>query len=185
MSPAVVLVGPPGAGKTTVGQLLATRWGVEFADTDDLVEARTGRVIADVFTSDGEATFRVLEREAVTEALDSHAGVLALGGGAVLAEQTRAALAGHPVALLSVGLAAGVRRTGLSTARPLLAGVNPRATFAALLAERLPVYREVAVHEIGTDDKTADEVAEAVHTALAAAGGTAADDTTAPAGHRG
>lgn len=180
MSPAVVLVGPPGAGKTTVGQLLATRWGVEFADTDDLVEQTAGRSIADIFTSDGEDAFRTLEREAVAEALASHAGVLALGGGAVLAEQTRAALAGHPVVLLSVGLAAGVRRTGLSTARPLLAGVNPRATFAALLAERLPVYRAVAVHEIGTDDRAADEVAEAVATALAAA-----DDTTAPAGNRG
>lgn len=180
MSPAVVLVGPPGAGKTTVGQLLAARWGVEFADTDDLVEARTGRVIADIFTSDGEDTFRALEREAVAEALESHAGVLALGGGAVLAEQTRAALAGHPVVLLSVGLAAGVRRTGLSTARPLLAGVNPRATFAALLAERLPVYRAVAVHEIGTDQSTAEQVAEAVHTALAAT-----DGTSTAAGHRG
>ncbi|MCD2197809.1 shikimate kinase [Actinomycetospora endophytica] len=196
MSPAVVLVGPPGAGKTTVGQLLATRWGVDFADTDDLVEARTGRVIADIFTSDGEPAFRELEREAVAQALASHAGVLALGGGAVLAEETRTALSGHPVVLLSVGLAAGVRRTGLSTARPLLAGVNPRATFAALLAERLPVYRAVAVHEIGTDERTAEEVADAVHAALTAAEAAAEDattagdttsagDTSAPAGHRG
>ena len=176
MSPAVVLVGPPGAGKTTVGLLLAARWGVEFADTDDLVEARAGRAIADIFTGDGEPAFRALERAAVTEALASHAGVLALGGGAVQTEATREALAGHPVVLLTVGLAAGVRRTGLSTARPLLAGVNPRATFAALLAERLPVYRSVAVHEIATDDRTADEVADAVHTAVAGA---------PTAGHRG
>ena len=176
MSPAVVLVGPPGAGKTTVGQLLAARWGVAFADTDDLVEARAGRAIADIFTGDGEPAFRALERAAVTDALASHPGVLALGGGAVQTEATREALAGHPVVLLTVGLAAGVRRTGLSTARPLLAGVNPRATFAALLAERLPVYRSVAVHEIATDDRTADEVADAVHTAVAGA---------PTAGHRG
>jgi shikimate kinase len=176
VSPAVVLVGPPGAGKTTVGQLLAARWGVEFADTDDLVEARAGRAIADIFTGDGEPAFRALERAAVTEALASHPGVLALGGGAVQTEATRDALAGHPVVLLTVGLAAGVRRTGLSTARPLLAGVNPRATFASLLAERLPVYRSVAVHEIATDDRTADEVADAVHTAVAGA---------PTAGHRG
>ena len=179
MSPDVVLVGPPGAGKTTVGRLLAARWGVEFADTDDLVEARAGRVIADIFTSDGEPAFRALERAAVAEALESHTGVLALGGGAVLAEETQAALAGHTVVLLSVGLAAGVRRTGLSTARPLLAGVNPRATGATLLAERLPVYRSVAVHEIGTDQRSAEEVAEAVHIALAAR-----DDTSAPVGPR-
>jgi shikimate kinase len=178
VSPVAVLVGPPGAGKTTVGTLLAQRLGVDFADTDDLVEARAGRVIADIFTSDGEPAFRALERAAVAEALFSHPGVLALGGGAVLAEETQAALAGHPVVLLTVGLAAGVRRTGLSTARPLLAGVNPRATFAALLAERLPVYRSVAVHEIATDDRTADEVVDAVHAALAPA-------PDAPVGHGG
>ncbi|HEY2195242.1 MAG TPA: shikimate kinase [Actinomycetospora sp.] len=178
MSPTAVLVGPPGAGKTTVGTLLAARLGVSFADTDDLVEARAGRVIADIFTSDGEPAFRALEREAVAEALRSHTGVLALGGGAVLAEETQGALRGHPVVLLTVGLAAGVRRTGLSTARPLLAGVNPRATFAALLAERLPVYRAVAVHEIATDDRTADEVVDAVHAALVPA-------PDAPVGHGG
>ncbi|MEJ2870180.1 shikimate kinase [Actinomycetospora sp. OC33-EN08] len=163
MSPAVVLVGPPGAGKSTVGHLLAHRWGVAFADTDALVESRAGRVIADIFTTDGEPVFRALEQETVAEALAAHDGVLALGGGAVLAEATQQALAGHPVVLLSVGLAAGVRRTGLSTARPLLAGVNPRATFAALLAERLPVYRAVATHEVATDDLAPEAVADAVH----------------------
>ncbi|MFC5066164.1 shikimate kinase [Actinomycetospora atypica] len=162
MAPAVVLIGPPGAGKSTVGRLLADRWGVEFADTDELVEARAGRVIADIFTTDGEPAFRALEQAAVAEALASHAGVLALGGGAVLAEATQQALVGHPVVLLSVGLAAGVRRTGLSTARPLLAGVNPRATFASLLAERLPVYRSVAVHEVATDSLAPGAVADAV-----------------------
>lgn len=163
MSPVVVLVGPPGAGKSTVGQLLAQRWGVPFADTDTLVEEKTGREIADIFTTDGEPVFRALERETVAEALGTHDGVLALGGGAVLAEATREVLVGHPVVLLSVGLAAGVRRTGLSTARPLLAGVNPRATFAALLAERLPVYRSVAAHEVATDALDPEAVAEAVH----------------------
>jgi shikimate kinase len=170
VSPVAVLVGPPGAGKTTVGTLLAQRLGVDFADTDDLVEARAGRVIADIFTSDGEPAFRALERAAVAEALVSHPGVLALGGGAVLAEETQAALAGHPVVLLTVGLAAGVRRTGLSTARPLLAGVNPRATFAALLAERLPVYRSVARHEVATDDLTPDAVVDDIVAALAPEG---------------
>lgn len=163
MSPVVVLVGPPGAGKSTVGRLLADRWGVSFADTDALVEQKAGRAIADIFTTDGEPVFRALERESVAEALATHDGVLALGGGAVLAEATREVLVGHPVVLLSVGLAAGVRRTGLSTARPLLAGVNPRATFAALLAERLPVYRAVAAHEVATDALDAEAVADAVH----------------------
>ncbi|WP_018333670.1 shikimate kinase [Actinomycetospora chiangmaiensis] len=163
MSPVLVLVGPPGAGKSTVGRLLAQRWGVAFADTDTLVEQKAGRPIADIFTTDGEPVFRALERETVAEALVAHDGVLALGGGAVLAEATQRVLVGHPVVLLSVGLAAGVRRTGLSTARPLLAGVNPRATFAALLAERLPVYRSVADHEVATDALEPEAVADAVH----------------------
>ena len=166
MSPVAVLVGPPGAGKTTVGTLLAERLAVPFADTDALVEERAGCSVADIFTGQGEAAFRDLEREAVAGALGSHDGVLALGGGAVLTEATRDALAGHPVVLLGVGMAAGVRRTGLSTARPLLAGINPRATFAALLAERLPLYRAVARHTVATDDLAPAAVCDAVLVAL-------------------
>lgn len=166
MSPVAVLVGPPGAGKTTVGTLLAERLAVPFADTDALVEVRAGCSVADIFTGQGEAAFRELERATVAEALAAHDGVLALGGGAVLAGTTRDALAGHPVVLLEVGMAAGVRRTGLSTARPLLAGVNPRATFAALLADRLPLYRAVARHTVVTDDLAPAAVCEAVLAAL-------------------
>ena len=166
MSPVAVLVGPPGAGKSTVGALLAERLGVSFVDSDALVEARAGRAISDIFLGEGEAAFRVMEREAVAEALRSHDGVLALGGGAVMTEAVREALDGHPVVFLGVGLATGVRRVGLSTARPLLAGVNPRATFAALLKERLPVYRAVARHEIATDDLDPVGVVESVLAAL-------------------
>ena len=162
MSPVAVLIGAPGAGKSTVGRLLAVRLGVPFADTDELVETRAGRVIADIFTNDGEPAFRALEEDVVADALLTHGGVLALGGGAVLAERTRASLADHAVVHLAVGMAAGVRRTGLSTARPLLAGVNPRATFSALLTERLPVYRAVSRHEIATDELTPEEVTESV-----------------------
>lgn len=167
--PVAVLIGPPGSGKSTVGSLVAEKLGVAFADTDALVETRAGRVISDIFLTDGEPAFRELEREAVAEALATHAGVLALGGGAVLAEATREVLDGHPVVLLTVGLAAGVRRTGMSTARPLLGGINPRATFSALLAERLPIYRSVAVHEVATDDLDPSAVTTAVLDALAAA----------------
>ena len=178
MSPVAVLVGAPGAGKTTVGRLLAARLGVGFADTDALVEEASGRVIADIFTSDGEPAFRALEAAAVARALAGHDGVLALGGGAVLAEETQRALAWHPVVLLGVGMAAGVRRTGLSTARPLLAGVNPRATFAALLADRVPVYRAVAVHEVATDDRGPEEVADTVLEALGRPAGAPSPEVT-------
>ena len=162
MAPVAVLIGPPGAGKTTVGTLLAARLGVPFADTDVLVEARAGRTIADVFTTDGEPAFRALEREVVREALETHDGVLALGGGAVLAEATRAALDGHAVVFLTVGMANGVRRTGLSTARPLLAGVNPRAMLRQMLETRAPLYGEVATLTVHTGGRTPEEIAAEV-----------------------
>ena len=166
----MVLVGPPGAGKSTVGALLAERLDMDFVDVDELTVARTGRSISDIFTTDGEPVFRELEEAEVAEALIRHRGVLALGGGAVLSERTRAALRGHRVVFLSVGMAEGVRRTGLSTARPLLAGVNPRATFAALLDARLPLYREVATVEIATDRRSPEEITQDVLTALGGAG---------------
>ncbi len=167
--PVVVLVGPPGAGKSTVGALLARRLGVTLRDVDADIEAIAGKTIGDIFTTDGEDVFRELERSAVARALAEHEGVVALGGGAVLAQETRSRLAGHRVVFLSVGATEGVRRTGLSSARPLLAGVNPRATFKALLQARLPLYREVAVDEVDTDRREPGEVAQVVLAHLEAA----------------
>lgn len=162
----IVLVGPPGAGKSTVGKVLARRLDVVFTDVDDLIVARAGKSIADMFTEDGEDAFRALEREVVAGALTETAGVLALGGGSVLAAATREQLRDHRVVLLRVGLADGIRRTGMSTARPLLAGVNPRATFKALLDARMPLYREVATVEVDTGHRSANQVARAVLEAL-------------------
>jgi shikimate kinase len=160
--PTLVLVGPPGAGKTTVGRVLARRLGVSFTDVDVLIVERAGKPIADMFTDDGEDAFRALEREVVADALAVTTGVLALGGGSVLAASTRERLRGHRVVLLWVGLADGIQRTGMSTARPLLAGVNPRATFKALLDARAPLYREVATLEVDTSRRSANQVARAV-----------------------
>ena len=156
--PSLVLVGPPGSGKTTVGRVLARRLGLTFTDVDALIVERIGKSIAEMFTEDGEDAFRALEREVVAEALAGTDGVLALGGGSVLAASTRERLRGHRVVLLWVGLADGLRRTGMSTARPLLAGVNPRATYKALLEARLGLYREVATLVVETDNLTVDEV---------------------------
>jgi shikimate kinase len=160
--PVVVLVGAMGAGKTSVARALARKLQLPVRDTDHDVEAAAGRSISDIFVTDGEAAFRALEAAAVAAALAGHRGILALGGGAVLSEETRALLAGHPVVHLRVSMPQGVRRTGLNAARPLLAGVNPRATYKALLEARLPIYRGVAAVEVDTDDRSVDEVADAV-----------------------
>jgi shikimate kinase len=162
----VIIIGPPGAGKSTVGGLLAEQLDVPFRDVDEDISATAGKPITDIFATDGEPVFRALEETAVATALAEHAGVLALGGGAILSDRTRAALTGRTVVFLNVGMAEGMRRTGMSTARPLLAGVNPRATFKALLDARLPLYREVATVEVATDDLPPDEIVAAVLTAL-------------------
>ena len=164
-APRVVLVGPMGAGKTTVGRLLAERWGVPFVDTDDVVERTEGRTVSDIFVDSGEEHFRALERAAVGRALADHPGVLALGGGAVMSEETRGTLAGHAVVFLRVGLTDAAARVGLGTSRPLLLG-NVRGTMKALLDERTPVYESVSTAAVDTDGLTPDEVADRVEEVL-------------------
>ena len=159
--PRVVLVGPMGAGKTTVGELLAEAWGVPARDTDRDVEALEGRPIADIFVDSGEEHFRALERDAVAQALAAHDGVLALGGGAVLDPDTRADLAGQDVVFLRVGLGDAVKRVGLGTSRPLLLG-NVRGRIKALLDERTPIYESVARFTVDTDGRTPEDVAAEV-----------------------
>ncbi|MGW3172912.1 shikimate kinase, partial [Streptomyces sp. NPDC001153] len=129
--PAVVLVGPMGVGKSTVGPLLAERLGLGYRDTDEDIVAHEGRTIAEIFVEEGEPVFRALEKRAVHAALTEHGGVLALGGGAILDEQTRELLAGHRVVYLSMDVEEAVKRTGLNVARPLLA-VNPRRQWREL-----------------------------------------------------
>ena len=163
--PRVVLVGAMGAGKTTVAEILAARWGVSVRDTDHDVEAATGRTISEIFVDDGEAAFRALERAAVAAALATHDGVLALGGGAVLDPETRELLAGHDVVFLRVGLSDAVKRVGLGVGRPLLLG-NVRARIKALLDERTPVYESVATHVVETDGRSPDEVAAEIRELL-------------------
>lgn len=160
--PVLVLVGPPGAGKTTVGTEVARQLGVGFRDTDRDVEAVAGKPISDIFVDDGEPRFRELERRAVTEALRDHEGVLALGGGAVLDSVTRDGLTGQRVVYLSVGLADAARRVGLARDRPVLA-LNPRQQLHQLLQARRPVYEAVATCTVVTDQRdVVDIVAEVV-----------------------
>lgn len=171
--PRVVLVGPPGSGKTTTGRSLAGRLGVDWRDTDADVEATAGKSISDIFVDDGEPHFRALEREAVTTALAIHRGVLALGGGAVLDPLTEAALAaysaaGGTVVFLDVTLAHVAPRVGFNQARPLLLG-NPRAKWQTLMEARRPVYERVAGVHVHTDGKTPSQVSLEIVRVLAPA----------------
>ncbi len=164
--PRVVLVGPMGAGKSTVAEVLASRWGVAARDTDADIVAAEGREISDIFVESGEEHFRALEREAVAAALAAHDGVLSLGGGAVLDPGTRELLAAHRVVFLRVGLAEAVKRVGLGAGRPMLFG-NLRMRIKALLEERTPIYESVATVSVDTDETTPEVVADRIEEALA------------------
>jgi shikimate kinase len=164
-APVVVLVGPMGVGKSTVGRMLADRLGLAYRDTDDDIVAEQGRPIAEIFVDEGESVFRAIERDAVRRALAEHDGVLALGGGAVLDADTRALLAGLRVVYLSMDVEEAVRRTGLNAARPLLA-VNPRKQWRALMEARRHLYEEVAAAVVATDGRAPEDVTQAVLDAL-------------------
>ncbi|GAA2874449.1 shikimate kinase [Actinoplanes cyaneus] len=166
MAPAAVLVGVMGAGKSTVGAAVAQALGVPFADTDTIIEQRAGKPIPEIFVDEGEAAFRIMEREVVTEMLADFDGVLALGGGAILDDSTRKLLAGHTVVYLSVELSDALKRVGLGAGRPLLA-INPRATLKYLLEQRRPLYLEVATHTVVTDGRELAEIAPEVVALLA------------------
>lgn len=162
-APVAVLIGPPGAGKTTVGSVLAERLGVRLHDTDHAVETAAGRAVGDIFVQDGEAAFRALEREEVLRALREEDGVLALGGGAPMQEGIAAALrdGGHRVVFLDVTIADAAARVGFDVSRPLLL-VNPRAAWTRLMNARRPTYESLATVQVQTGGRTPEDVADEV-----------------------
>ena len=159
--PRVVLVGPPGSGKSTVGAALAELLGLPLHDTDAAIEAAAGRTISDIFIEDGEPAFRALERAEVARALAQDAGVLALGGGAPVDPLTEELLVGQTVVFLDVGIADASKRVGFDQSRPLLA-VNPRASWVRLMNERRPVYERVATFRVDTAGRTPQDIAAEV-----------------------
>lgn len=162
MAPKAVLIGLPGCGKSTIGRRLAKAMGLSLLDTDAAIEERTGRTIADIFAGDGEAAFRRLEEEVIRDALDTHDGILSLGGGAVTTAGVRDALVGHTVVYLEISAAEGVRRTGGSTVRPLLAGPDRAEKYRALVSERVPLYRGVATIRINTNRRNPGAVVRSI-----------------------
>ncbi|RRD07195.1 shikimate kinase [Arachnia propionica] len=153
----IVLIGAPGAGKTSVGVELANRLGTAFVDVDTRIEQVVGKPVAEIFTDEGEEHFRTLEESASLELLGS-GGVIALGGGAVVNPTIRQALAGHDVIWLEVSAPVAARRVGLNTARPLLLG-NIRARLIEQLRERTPFYQELAGTRVDTDGRSIDDIA--------------------------
>jgi len=154
---AIVLVGVPGAGKTTVGRLLAKELGLEFFDSDQVIEARAGKSVADIFTQDGEPAFRQIEHDVVIELLDSPNAVVALGGGSLGNDETRAKVKSSNAVWLIAGLAQAVDRVGMNRNRPLLLG-NVRGQLADLMAAREPLYKEVAAIGVDTSKLIPNEV---------------------------
>lgn len=149
MAPKAVLVGMPGSGKSTIGRRLAKALQVPMLDTDAKIVETTGRSIADIF-AEGEPVFRKIEADVIRDALAEHDGVVSLGGGAVTTPEVREALVGHTVVYLEISAAEGVRRTA-GGGRPLLAGDDPGAKYRELMAQRVPLFRQVATLRVNTN----------------------------------
>jgi shikimate kinase len=163
--PLAILIGPPGAGKTTVGTELAARLGVSFTDTDTSIEATAGKPVSDIFIDDGELAFREMERAAVATALGEQDGIVGLGGGAVLDPGTQERLAGRPVVYLSASFSELAKRVGLDRPRPLLS-MNPRAQLKTLLDQRLPIYAGLAWLTVDTDGRAPEDIAGQIAEAI-------------------
>lgn len=171
--PLLVLIGPPGVGKSTVAAAVSDVLEVPLRDTDSDVEERLGRPISEIFVEEGEEAFRAAEADAVADALTVDGAVVCLGGGAVMTASvdegvTRAAEQGAQVVMLDVGIADAARRIGLNQARPLLA-VNPRASWIAMMQERRPTYERLATHVVDTAGRSVEDVVADVLATLEAA----------------
>lgn len=167
MAPRIVLIGPMGSGKSTVGQQLANDLSLKFRDTDEMIVAQSGREISDIFIEDGEDAFRALEKIILRTALLEDGTVLALGGGACLSIDAQSALraSGAFIAYLRISLAQVSNRVGFNQGRPLLMG-NPRAQWQALMNDRAPIYEGLASYIVDVEEKTVEEIADEIAFAL-------------------
>lgn len=151
--PTLVLVGPPGAGKSTIGRRVARALNIPLIDTDQIIAERFGRECGEVFADLGEEKFREIEADVITEVLDKH-GVLSLGGGAVLTQATRESLYEHPVVWIDVSAEEGFRRTSRDQSRPVLAAEDRRGHYQKLLDDREALYREVSDFRVRSDSRS-------------------------------
>ena len=159
MAPRVILIGPMGSGKTTIGQLLAAQWNIPFRDTDHVIEEMSGKSVSDIFLEDGEDEFRILEKKVLRQELLSDETVLALGGGAPISIDAQSALRAiaSPVIYLDISLATVGPRIGFNRDRPLLLH-NPRGQWQTLMEARRPIYEAIADTIIDVNDKSESEI---------------------------
>lgn len=157
----IVLIGVPGAGKSTVGQLLAEKLNLNFVDTDLVIEQKAGKSISDIFVQDGEPVFRALEKQVVADAISYDDFVVSVGGGALMDADTRELVKKQECVWLQAGLSQAVDRVGMNKNRPLLLG-NVRGQLADLMAAREPLYIECAKHVVDTNNMTPDQVVEQI-----------------------
>ena len=159
----ILLIGPPGAGKSTIGVALAKELSIDFIDTDQEIERETGKAITDIFVVDGEPYFRAIELETLRKVLTLESGVISLGGGAVVSQEAQEAIEqsnSHTV-FLDVSLATAAPRVGFNRDRPLLLG-NPRAQWQALSDNRRPIYEKLADDAIKVDDMSVDQIVDEI-----------------------
>jgi len=163
MAPRVILIGPMGSGKTTIGQLLASQLGIPFRDTDHVIEEKAGKSVSDIFLEDGEDEFRILEKKVLRDELLSDNTVLALGGGAPISVDAQSALRAiaSPVVYLDISLATVAPRIGFNRDRPLLLH-NPRGQWQTLMEARRPIYESIADSVIDVNEKSESEIVNLV-----------------------
>ena len=166
--PQVILIGPPGSGKSTVGKALAKALAVKFIDSDRVVENTVGKKISEIFIDHGEAAFRDFEFDALISSLALSSSVLSLGGGAPISTRAQDALAavGIPIVFLDVSLAVAAPRVGFNRDRPLLLG-NPRAQWQSLYEVRRPIYEKLATITIKVDSMKVSQIVGAITEAIA------------------
>ena len=163
MTKKIVLIGPPRAGKTSIGKALSKELGLAFIDSDAEIERISGKTISEIFVDQGEAVFRKTEVEIVTRILAEFEGVVALGGGAPINPEIQKVLLNseYPVIFIDVSISQAANRIGFNKDRPLLM-INPRQQWLHLMSERRPIYEKLATITVSSDNSKPAEVAKTI-----------------------